>query len=472
MKTNLLLALMLLTGLTTWGQELIKNGDFKLPDDGKIYGTIDSIPNWRTDDHRVGCNVRDIFNGDAVCNQWDGAGSFYQVVGVVPAEKTTFQVSYKITCTYSYWAGWKAPVYIIFSSFSGDDPLTRTPIDSLEYEFWTDSKNYGKDSLINLTWTLDSGSQAAGKNLAIEFKQFRSADYGYDESWTYLNYDDISVVATGGKVIVDNGGTGTELLTNGDFSLPNDSVEHKNISTIPGWKTDTNSADVSGRANVNTGPRTKEAVCWLWDETPGIYQVIGTVPATATQYNVSFDLSCFYTWWGDYKSDFYVIFSSYSGDDATKRLPLDSIKFVYDCVGSNWFNFSTLTGSFVVEAGSPHAGENLVAEFKPYNSADFMSGSSYTYFWMDNCSVKSSVYTAAQVIKNVPADRLKIIVYDHTLRVDGASLVKSVAVYDLTGRKVFQVRPSNYLIQVPQLSGFHIVRVETDLGVKTQKVVF
>lgn len=402
MKKTLLFALILAFSTAVFGQELIQNGNFTMPDDGKVYGTIDSIPGWKTDDHRAGCNLRDIYKGDGVCNQWDGAGSFYQVVGVVPAEQTTLDVTYKLACTYSYWAGWKTPVYVIFSAYSGTDVTTRVPIDSLSFEFWTAAANYGKDSTISLQWVLPAGSTFAGQNLVIEFKQFRSADYGYSESWTYLNYDDISVVASGGDVIVENPETGVELLANGDFSLPADSVEHKNLNNIPAWKTDTQNEDFNGRANANEGPKKKEAVAWLWDETPGIYQVVGTVPAVATQYDVKFDISCFYTWWSDYKSDFYVILSAYSGSDATKRIPIDSLKFNYDCKSADWFKFATLEGTYTIDAGNAHAGENLVIEFKPFNSADFGYGSSYTYFWLDNCSAKATTLSVDEenLVKN------------------------------------------------------------------------
>lgn len=402
MKKNLLFTVLLSIAFSAFGQELIKNGTFTDPDNGRDYKTIDSIAGWQTDDHRLDCNVRTYSNSDAVCNQWDGAGSFYQVVGVVPAEETTFKVTFKIACTYSYWAGWNVPVYVIFSSFTGDDPKTRVPFDTLGFEFWTGAAHYGIDSAIDMQLVLPAGSPLAGQKLAIEFKQIRSADYGYDESWTYLNYDDISVIASGGKVIVDTPETGTELLQNGDFSLPADSVEHKNINNIPAWKTDTQSEDYNGRSNVNSGPRTKEAVAWLWDETPGVYQIVGTVPAVATQYEVSFELSCFYTWWSDYKSDFFVIFSSFNGTDSTARVPLDTLKFNYDCVSSDWFNFHTLTGTYTLDAGNAHAGEKLVIEFKPYNSLDFGYGSSYTYFWLDNCSVKESTVAVADdnLVKN------------------------------------------------------------------------
>lgn len=660
MKRSLLIAFVLLISVISFAQELIKNGNFELPGDGKKYLSIDSIADWKTDDHGDASNVRDIYNGNAVCSQWDEAGSFYQVVGVVPSAETTFDVNYKVACTYSYWAGWKVPLYVIFSAYSGDDPKTRVPIDSIKTEFYTAAANYGKDSTINEKFILKAGNAHSGEHLVIEFKQKNSQDWPYGSSWTYLNYDEISVIATGGQVVVDENPepTGAELLVNGDFTLPDDQVEHKNLNTVSGWKTDTESEEFNGRSYANEGPQKDNAVAWLWDETPGIYQVIGTVPSKATKYDVSFDLSCFYTWWSDYKSDFYVVFSSYSGTDATSRMPLDSIKLTYDCASANWFNFTNETGSYTLPTGSAHAGENLVVEFKPFNSQDFGYGSSYTYFWIDNCSVKASEvssdtenlvqngdfslpndsvehknlnnipdwktdlqgedingrsyanegprkndavawlwdetpgiyqtigtvpsvatkydvtfdlscsytwwadyksdfyvifssYSGADATTRMPLDsikfiydcasanwfnftnetgsftlpagnshsgdnlvvefkpfnsqdfgygssytyfwmdnvvvkstvvtglvenkitnNIKVIAYDHKIRIAGADGIKSVSVYDLMGRKILSVKPEGSLVNVPQLSGFYIVVVDSETGMKSQKVVF
>ena len=217
-------------------------------------------------------------------------------------------------------------------------------------------------------------------------------------------------------------------------------------------------------------PEKKDAVAWLWDETPGIYQVVGTVPSEETKYDVSFDLSCFYTWWGDYKSDFFIIFSAYSGTDATTRVALDSIKFNYDCVQANWFKFTNLTGSYTLAAANAHAGENLVVEFKPYNSQDFDAGSSYTYFWLDNVVLKSSI--ATPVIQTRADNDIKIVGYNHQIRIDGAKQIRSVSVFDLMGRKILTVKPSSNVIEVSQLKGIYIVVVDSNAGKKAQKVIF
>jgi len=49
------------------------------------------------------------------------------------------------------------------------------------------------------TYTLPAGSTHAFKNLVFELEIFNSRDWGYDESWTYLLYDDVSVKQASGK---------------------------------------------------------------------------------------------------------------------------------------------------------------------------------------------------------------------------------------------------------------------------------
>ena len=80
----------------------------------------------------------------------------------------------------------------------------------------------------------------------------------------------------------------TELISNGDFALPNNTTEYVPISLIPEWLID-DAGENSGRSFEGT-----DGIGWLWDGTSGIYQVRGTVPAVTTKYDVSFDVSCAY----------------------------------------------------------------------------------------------------------------------------------------------------------------------------------
>ncbi|MFN8209304.1 MAG: T9SS type A sorting domain-containing protein, partial [Bacteroidales bacterium] len=451
---------------------LIQNGDFSLPDDSVEHKNLNNIPAWKTDTESEDFNGRSNVNtgsrtGEAVAWLWDETPGIYQVIGTVPSVSTKFDVNFELSCFYSWWSDYKSDFYVIFSSFTGDDATTRIPLDTIKFVYNCVNSDWFNFHTLEGSDTIVAGNPHAGEKLVVEFKPYNSADFGYGSSYTYFWMDNCSVKASPVTVIIPE----DNLVLNGHFSLPEDSVEHKNLNNIPAWKTDTESEDFNGRSNVNTGPRKGEAVAWLWDETPGIYQVIGTVPSVSTKFDVSFELSCSYSWWSDYNSDFYVIFSSFTGDDATTRVPLDTIKFTYNCGSSDWYNFHTLEGSDTIRSGHPHAGEKLVIEFKPYNSADFGYGSSYTYFWMDNVVVKSSEVIINGVEKH-EVDHIKVWASDHQITVDGAREINNISVYNLMGQKVYSARPTGNVVRVPELSGFYIVVVDADHLQKSQKVIF
>src|SRR5262249_6877672 len=66
--------------------EIIKNGDFTLPDDNVKYLTLNSVPEWHTDDPSQDLTGREYDawknSGCAYINDW---ANFYQVVGDVPS---------------------------------------------------------------------------------------------------------------------------------------------------------------------------------------------------------------------------------------------------------------------------------------------------------------------------------------------------------------------------------------------------
>jgi len=177
----------------------------------------------------------------------------------------------------------------------------------------------------------------------------------------------------------------TELIENGDFSLPNDATDHNPISLIPGWLIDDNSPDNSGRSFDGT-----DGIAWHWDGTSGIYQLIGTVPSTATKYSVAFEVACDYSYWSDptFNIDVYAIFSAYSGTDPTTRVPIDSITFV--SATSPYDTWVHKAGDYTLPAGNSHAGEHLVFEIEIFNSRDWGYDESWTYLLYDDVSVKQA----------------------------------------------------------------------------------
>jgi hypothetical protein len=229
---------------------------------------------------------------------------------------------------------------------------------------------------------------------------------------------------------------GQEMIQNGDFELPDDGKKYSRIDSIPGWLTDDETADANGREFVETN-----GVAWHWDGAGGIYQVIGTVPSTTTRYDFSFDATCYYSWWsGDYVTDVYVIFSAFAGEDPSLRVSLDTVKFTVSCIGTDYNQWVTKTGVYEVLAGNQHAGEHLVFEIEIYDSRLFGYDESWTYLHYDNVSVYKIDATS---VVNIKEDQLRMVSYPGMISITGENTIESVAVYDLTGRRILEVIPNS-----------------------------
>ncbi|GEM_PF-3831454 len=186
------------TFTSTASTELIQNGDFELPKDGKEYTPISLIPNWKIDDTDTQSG-RAFDGSNGVGWLWDGTSGIYQVVGTVPSVATKYSVSLDVSCSYSYWASadFNIDFYVIFSAYSGTDPTKRVPIDSLTFTSATDPYMSWKHKTGD--YVLPALNSHAGQNLVVEIDIFNSRDWGYDESWTYLDFDNVSVKVSSGK---------------------------------------------------------------------------------------------------------------------------------------------------------------------------------------------------------------------------------------------------------------------------------
>ncbi|MFZ5939807.1 MAG: T9SS type A sorting domain-containing protein [Bacteroidota bacterium] len=264
---------------------------------------------------------------------------------------------------------------------------------------------------------------------------------------------------------------GQELIVNGDFSLPDDGKKYSRIDSIPGWCTDAQTADENGR-EFDAG--NNNAAAWAWDEGASIYQVIGEVPATVVNYNVSLDATCTYSWWADYTTDLYVIFSSFTGTDTTNRTAIDTITFTASCATADWATYVTKTGSYQFAAGNAHAGEHLVVEIKMYNSALFGYGSSWTYLHYDNVSVIKSF---PEGIGNRESNGLKVypVPAVSSVNISADRLIESAALYDINGRLIRQsvVNDMNTVMDISGLAkGMYFLTVRSEGGiVTTEKIV-
>jgi hypothetical protein len=253
---------------------------------------------------------------------------------------------------------------------------------------------------------------------------------------------------------------GQELIQNGDFSLPDNATEYQRIDSIPNWCTDALTADENGRA-IHEG----NAVCWAWDEGASVYQVVGEVPSVQTNYTISFDVSCFYTWWGDYVTDLYVIFSTFTGTDTTSRVTIDTVKFTYDCKQADWFQFANKSNVYVLEAGNAHAGENLAIEIKMYNS--------YTYLWYDNVSV---IQESVSGIPEKQSAALKVYPVPATdvIHISNEALIEAITLFDVAGKEVLRetVNRKDATLNINHIDrGVYFMNVRLKDKTITQKVV-
>lgn len=181
--------------------------------------------------------------------------------------------------------------------------------------------------------------------------------------------------------------TPVELIQNGDFELPADAGV-TDVNAIENWKTDETNTGVIGRGSDDRNP-TK--YIWTYSTSRSFYQLVGTVPSSASDYAISFDGNYDWTDWGNgYEATIGVIFSVYSGEDLTTRVPIDTVKIGtggFPGWGNNW---SKKTAEFSIPAGSPYAGQNLVIEFDMLPYIDQSTGEIWddtVWYNFDNISV-------------------------------------------------------------------------------------
>ena len=196
---------------TTEGStELIVNGDFSEPASGD--GSIASAVPWKTDETTdvtdpagvldwIGQAYDEYKGQTAYVWYYDWSKSLYQVVGMVPAGETKYDISFTNTCTWNAWGDYVQQTAVIFSAYSGDDPTTRVSIDTVlfdepVYPGWDMNTWDAKTG----TYTLSAAKAAAnaGKHLVIEF----DALHYWDGEWAsdvWYNIDDISVMQSSAK---------------------------------------------------------------------------------------------------------------------------------------------------------------------------------------------------------------------------------------------------------------------------------
>lgn len=224
MKNYLLVfAASILMGQFAYGQsELIVNGNFTLPDDEVKYTDINNVDNWSSDDVTDDHNGREFLDGEPVCYMNNAAGSIYQIVGIVPSTETVLSISLSGTLVWDNSAGDQVTITVKASAFSGDDPVARVKIDSINFVV-SDPQN--EWSSFNGTITIPAGSAFAGQNLVMEFDVTEhTANPADDNIWVRI--DNVSVMGTLGS-------SGINIHSTANFEVypnPSSDLFHLNSS--------------------------------------------------------------------------------------------------------------------------------------------------------------------------------------------------------------------------------------------------
>jgi len=187
----------------------------------------------------------------------------------------------------------------------------------------------------------------------------------------------------------------TELIVNGSFSSPTSGNEAI-ASAIP-WKTDeTTDEDNNGKldfiGHAYDTYKGQTGYVWYFDWSKSLYQVVGMVPEGPTKYEISFKNTCTWNAWGDYVQVTAVIFSAYSGDDPTKRVSIDTVRFEEPLYpGWDQNTWLTKTGTYTLSAAkaAANAGKHLVIEFDALHYWDG-EWASEVWYNIDDISVKQS----------------------------------------------------------------------------------
>ncbi|KIC94333.1 hypothetical protein [Flavihumibacter solisilvae] len=188
-----------------------------------------------------------------------------------------------------------------------------------------------------------------------------------------------------GNQVQFDASTPLELIINGDFALPDDGVKYNLITDIPNWKSDETSEGLNGREyDYWRG----SGAAYVNDWGKSIYQVVGDVPSSKSDYAISFDANWSWTDWGDYDPTIVVTFSAFTGDDPTTRTVIGTKVFANGYFPGWQDNWTKKTGTFSIPAGSPFTGQKLVIEFDVPTYDDGSSGwDPNMWFNFDNVSV-------------------------------------------------------------------------------------
>jgi hypothetical protein len=379
-KTLLNLFVGALIGSSGLAQNLVTNGGFELPDDGKKHLFITERAGWYSDDATENHNGTEYNTGLSGNFYWFNiniAGTIYQPIDIITRDSALYNISYNYGTVYNADAG-KDTIYsvIYFSHYTpGSSIKNRKLIDSIAI----DVTSVEWKSLVKASFKLPANTSYAGDSLVVEFAT-RVVDHHAVNNNTWAGAD--SIVVT--KTVV-----APLAVINPGFELPDDGKKHLFITERSGWYSDDAienhngteySTDMSGNYywfNVNTAGT--------------IYQPIDKITRDSAIYKVSYYYGT--VWNADVGNDTMysvVYFSHYTpGTSMKNRTLIDSI--ATDVTSASWK--SLITASFKLPANVSYAGDSLIVEFAT-RVVDHYAVNNNTWAGADSISIlKTGVYT-------------------------------------------------------------------------------
>lgn len=186
-----------------------------------------------------------------------------------------------------------------------------------------------------------------------------------------------------------------ELIRNGSLAEPANSLGN----ILPPWlseeATDDNRDGIHDWLGFdNRVPyKGRSGYLWTFDWGKGFYQIAGNVPPVETDYRISYDYTCTWNAWGDYRPVTVVIFSVLAeGANPANRVEVGRVRFTEPAFFPGWENnvWASHTGSFRLTAAQAalHANKRLVIEFDVLHETDDATFWSEVWYNFDNLSVR------------------------------------------------------------------------------------
>jgi hypothetical protein len=243
----------------------------------------------------------------------------------------------------------------------------------------------------------------------------------------------------------------TELIQNGDFSLPDDQVKYKFMTdVVDNWRSEDLIEDHNGREYTDVaGDGVLNPIGYCNNSASSVYQIVGEVPSAASSYAISFSASIAWDASAGDEVTFTIKLSAFSGDDPVKRVIIDSANFVLTDPQKTWNPYE---GNIAIPANSAFAGQNLVVE---YDVTQSVVNPADNNIWVnvDDISVIQTIRTSAD-IKHYDALKMFPVPAKDQLNLFSQNSIEKVSLFDVTGREIRNCKVLGNSAQI-NIAGIH-----------------